>query len=45
MTQSVQEQSTEIQEQPAMDDAEGMRTLIALVTPEQLNPITRQRLS
>ena len=36
----VQEQPTEIEEQPVMDDAEGMRTLIALVTPEQLNQLT-----
>ena len=35
----VQEQPTEIEEQPVMDDAEGMRTLIALVTPEQLNQL------
>jgi hypothetical protein len=36
----VQEQPTEIEKQPVMDDAEGMRTLIALVTPEQLNQLT-----
>ena len=34
----VQEQPTEIEEQPAMDDAEGMRTLIALVTPRAVKP-------
>ena len=38
----VQEQPTEIEEQPVMDDAEGMRTLIALVTPEQLNQLQGQ---
>ena len=35
----VQTQPTEIEEQPVMDDSEGMRTLIALVTPEQLNQL------
>lgn len=35
----VQEQPTEIEEQPVMDDNEGMRALIALVTPEQLNQL------
>ena len=35
----VQEQPTEIEKQPVMDDSEGMRTLIALVTPEQLNQL------
>ena len=35
----VQEQPTEIEEQPDIDDAEGMSTLIALVTPEQLNKL------
>ena len=35
----VQEQPTEIEEQPVMDNSEGMRTLIALVTPEQLNQL------
>ena len=35
----VQEQPTEIEEQPVMDENEGMRALIALVTPEQLNQL------
>ena len=35
----VQEQPAEIEEQPVMDDNEGMRALIALVTPEQLNQL------
>ena len=35
----VQTQPTEIEEPPVMDDSEGMRTLIALVTPEQLNQL------
>ena len=35
----VQEQPTEIEEQPVMDDNEGMRALSALVTPEQLNQL------
>ena len=35
----MQTQPTEIEEQPVMDDSEGMRTLIALVTPEQLNQL------
>ena len=38
----VQEQPTEIEEQPVMDDNEGMRALIALVTPEQLNQLQGQ---
>ena len=34
-----EEQPTEIEEQPVMDETEGMRALIALVTPEQLNQL------